>query len=43
VLRAVDAPVYEDGMSEQLRQVIAKKGAGDLGQLLNAGDTWTVR
>jgi 2-oxoglutarate/2-oxoacid ferredoxin oxidoreductase subunit beta len=43
VLRAVDAPVYEEGMSEQLRQVIAKKGAGDLGKLLNAGDTWTVR
>ena len=43
VLRAVDAPVFEDGMSEQLRQVIAKKGVGDLGKLLNDGDTWTVR
>ena len=43
VLRAVDAPAYEDGMSEQLRQVIAKKGQGQLDKLLHAGDTWEVR
>jgi 2-oxoglutarate/2-oxoacid ferredoxin oxidoreductase subunit beta len=43
VLHAVDAPRYEAGMNEQLRQVIAKKGKGDLGQLLRAGDTWEVR
>src|SRR4029453_9324799 len=43
VLRAVDAPRYEDGMSEQIRQVLEKKGKGDLGQLLRAGDTWEVK
>jgi 2-oxoglutarate ferredoxin oxidoreductase subunit beta len=43
VLRAVDAPRYEAGMNDQLRQVVAKKGKGDLGQLLRAGDTWEVR
>jgi 2-oxoglutarate/2-oxoacid ferredoxin oxidoreductase subunit beta len=43
VLRAVDAPRYEDGMSEQMRQVLEKKGKGDLGQLLRAGDTWEVK
>jgi 2-oxoglutarate/2-oxoacid ferredoxin oxidoreductase subunit beta len=43
VLRAVDAPQYEVGMNDQLRQVVAKKGKGDLGQLLRAGDTWEVR
>ena len=43
VLRAVDAPPYEEGMSEQLRQIIAKKGPGELDALLKAGDTWEVR
>jgi len=43
VLRAVDAPRYEAGMNDQLRQIVAKKGKGDLGQLLRAGDTWEVR
>src|SRR5207244_6944548 len=43
VLRAVDAPRYEAGMNDQLRQAVAKKGRGDLAQLLQAGDTWQVR
>jgi 2-oxoglutarate ferredoxin oxidoreductase subunit beta len=43
VLHAVQAPLYEAGMNDQLRQVVAKKGKGDLGQLLRAGDTWEVR
>jgi 2-oxoglutarate ferredoxin oxidoreductase subunit beta len=43
VLRAVDAPRYEVEMNEQLRQVVAKKGKGDLDRLLRAGDTWEVR
>jgi 2-oxoglutarate ferredoxin oxidoreductase subunit beta len=43
VLRAVDAPRYEEGMNEQLRAVMAKKGKGDLGELLRAGDTWQVK
>jgi 2-oxoglutarate ferredoxin oxidoreductase subunit beta len=43
VLRAVDAPVYETLANEQLQEVIRKKGKGDLGALLNAGETWEVR
>jgi 2-oxoglutarate ferredoxin oxidoreductase subunit beta len=43
VLRAVDAPVYEDAMNGQVRDVIGRKGRGDLGELLRAGDTWEVR
>lgn len=43
VLRAVDAPVYEDAMNDQVQQVIAKNGKGELSALLQAGDTWKVR
>src|SRR5262249_53171978 len=34
VLRAVDTPSYESAMNEQLRQVVAKRGRGDIGALL---------
>jgi hypothetical protein len=30
-------------MAEQIRQVIEKKGKGDLATLLHAGDTWEVK
>jgi hypothetical protein len=30
-------------MNKQIQDVIAKKGKGDLGQLLQAGDTWQVK
>ena len=43
VLRAVDAPAYEAAMNDQVRQVIAKKGKGDLASLLRAGETWEVK
>jgi 2-oxoglutarate/2-oxoacid ferredoxin oxidoreductase subunit beta len=43
VLRAVDAPRYEDLVHAQIAQVTARKGKGDLAALLSAGDTWTVR
>jgi 2-oxoglutarate ferredoxin oxidoreductase subunit beta len=43
VLRAVDAPRYEDAASAQIQSLIAKKGKGDLGKLLRAGETWEVR
>jgi 2-oxoglutarate/2-oxoacid ferredoxin oxidoreductase subunit beta len=43
VLRAVDAPAYEDGMAEQIAEVVRKKGKGDLGDLLRAGETWEVK
>jgi 2-oxoglutarate ferredoxin oxidoreductase subunit beta len=43
VLRAVDGPRYEDEANEQLDAIIAKKGRGDLAELLRAGDTWEVK
>ena len=43
VFRSVDAPAYEETMAAQIRNVIAKRGKGDLGKLLQAGDTWEVK
>ncbi len=44
VLRAWDdVPCYEDLMNHQIRDVIAKRGAGDVSKLLSAGDTWVVK
>ncbi len=43
VLRAIDAPRYEDLSHEQLRAVQQKRGTGDLAKLLQAGDTWVVQ
>jgi hypothetical protein len=30
-------------MNQQIKDVIASRGAGDLHKLLHAGDTWEVR
>ena len=38
-----DVPRYEDVVTAQIQDVIAKKGKGDLSKLLNAGDTWEVK
>jgi hypothetical protein len=44
VLRAWDdVPRYEDLMNQQIREVVAKRGAGDISKLLRAGDTWEVK
>ncbi len=44
VLHAADeAPRYEDEIAAQIKAVIAKRGKGDLGKLLRAGDTWEVK
>ncbi|HYL10988.1 MAG TPA: 2-oxoacid:ferredoxin oxidoreductase subunit beta, partial [Candidatus Acidoferrales bacterium] len=44
VLRAWDdVPRYEDLMNQQIRDVVAKRGAGDIAKLLRAGDTWEVK
>ena len=43
VLRSWDnVPRYEDLISDQIREVQAKRGKGDLAKLLRAGDTWEV-
>jgi 2-oxoglutarate ferredoxin oxidoreductase subunit beta len=43
VLRAVAAPRYEQEVAQQLEEVTARRGEGDLAALLRAGDTWEVR
>jgi 2-oxoglutarate ferredoxin oxidoreductase subunit beta len=44
VLRAWEnVPRYEDVTNQQIRDVIAKRGHGDISKLLKAGDTWEVK
>jgi 2-oxoglutarate/2-oxoacid ferredoxin oxidoreductase subunit beta len=38
-----DVPRYEEVLNQQIKEVIARKGPGDLHKLLRAGDTWEVR
>jgi len=42
VFRAVQQPVYDDLLTEQIEQAVSERGPGDLAALLRAGDTWTV-
>lgn len=42
VFRDVVRPCYEDGLSEQIEQALARSGPGDLDALLNSGETWEV-
>ena len=38
-----DLPRYEDVMKDQIQEVVAKKGSGDLNKLLRTGDIWEVK
>jgi 2-oxoglutarate ferredoxin oxidoreductase subunit beta len=42
IFRAVDRPVYDELMAEQLETARTQKGEGDLEKLLHAGDTWSI-
>ena len=42
IFRDVEAPVYDELMSEQLEQSLAQRGEGDLDALLKSGETWVV-
>jgi 2-oxoglutarate ferredoxin oxidoreductase subunit beta len=42
VFRAVERPVYDEGVYEQLRAASEQRGEGDLQALLDGGDTWTI-
>lgn len=42
VFRAIEQPVYESLMDDQIDQAVEKRGAGDLNKLFHAGDTWQV-
>ena len=43
VLRRVKEPSFETEVKHQIEQITAKKGAGDLHDLLYSGDTWEVK
>lgn len=38
-----ERPCYEEAMSLQIEEVIAKKGAGDLDKLLRGNEIWTIQ
>ena len=42
VFRAVERPVYEDLVTQQIEQARAAGGPGDLAALLRSGETWDV-
>ena len=42
ILRSVEHPVFDASMKQQVDEIIARKGVGDLDALLNSGHTWTV-
>lgn len=42
VIRDVEAPTYEAGVSEQVEKVRAAKGFGSLRDMILAGETWIV-
>ena len=42
IFRNVKRPVYDDLMAEQLETAVAKRGEGDLAELLHSGETWVV-
>jgi 2-oxoglutarate ferredoxin oxidoreductase subunit beta len=42
VLRSVERPTHDTLIADQIATAIARGGAGDLGEVLNGGETWTV-
>ncbi len=42
VFRCVNKPTYDQAVDQQLRDIIAKQGEGDIKQLFHTGDTWEV-
>jgi 2-oxoglutarate/2-oxoacid ferredoxin oxidoreductase subunit beta len=38
-----DVPRFEDTVNNQIADITAKKGPGDIEKLLRSGDTWEVR
>jgi 2-oxoglutarate ferredoxin oxidoreductase subunit beta len=42
VLRRIERPTHDQMLTDQLEQATASRGKGDLGKLLNSGETWTV-
>ena len=42
VYRCIDQPIYDEQLNEQVEAARQKQGPGDLNEVFNAGDTWSV-
>ncbi|MFO0948903.1 MAG: 2-oxoacid:ferredoxin oxidoreductase subunit beta [Planctomycetota bacterium] len=42
VFRAIEAPVYDQQLEDQVNHAVKNVGEGDIDKLFNSGDTWTV-
>ena len=42
VFRAVERPMYDAMINEQIEQATSERGKGDLDKLFRSGDTWDV-
>lgn len=42
IFRSVERPTFNDSVNQQIEATVADKGRGNLEELLNSGDTWTV-
>ncbi len=42
VVRNISRPTHDQMLNDQLAQATASRGVGDLGKLLQSGETWTV-
>jgi 2-oxoglutarate ferredoxin oxidoreductase subunit beta len=42
VFRAVERPIYDEQINQQVEQAIGERGPGSLNKLFSSGDTWTV-
>lgn len=42
IFRAVDSPIYDQRVNEQVEQARQQEGEGDLAELFSSGDTWRV-
>jgi 2-oxoglutarate ferredoxin oxidoreductase subunit beta len=38
-----ERPCYEDMMKDQITELIARKGPGDLDKLLRGNEVWTIQ
>lgn len=43
VIRCTEKPTFDALMNQQIQDVLAKSGEGDVDQLLRRGDVWTVK
>lgn len=43
VFRSIERPTYDDLLDQQMKQVMAEKGPGDLKRLVYGNETWTVK